>query len=120
MSDFCRATRQSVFSILLVTLLLGIFPTDSATQVGTNAAIAALAYDRASDRLFKSQGRAVFESKDGGTTWTEILLPAEFQNPKMLGLSADGHIVYAAEAGRGIFQRNSASSNWVAADLGLP
>lgn len=120
MSDFGRATRQSVFSILLLTLLLGIFPTDSSTQVSTEAGITALAYDRASDRLFKSQGRAVFETKDGGKTWTEISLPAEFQNPQMLGLSADGHSVYVAEAGRGIFQKESASSNWVPADVGLP
>ena len=120
MNEPNRIRPRSVFLTVTFGLLVMLLSMGTEAHASASNAITSLAFDKSNNRLFKLQGGAAFESKDGGQTWTKISLPAQAHNAQMLGLSADSSTLYVAEVDQGVFRKEFTSSNWTAADTGLP
>jgi hypothetical protein len=111
----CSGFLAAILWLLLVSANVG-----AEVQGKAEGAIAALAYDKTSGRLFKLQGQLLFESQDGGQLWTGIPLPEKAHDILAIGVTADGSALYVAGPDLGVFRKETASTSWVAADEALP
>lgn len=85
--------------------------------------LGSLAHDPQTDVLYKSDGRALYTSDDGGEQWQQILLDGSSTDGQIaaVAVSAGGQgTVYVGGPGLGVLKSLDAGGSWAAVDEGLP
>ena len=122
---FFIAGSRAALIMALVAGLLGL----QAVVVGARAAqsnrggTVALAFDQASQTLFKARADAVYRSGDGGRHWAPVELPPASapRTITAIAVSAGGNgALYVAGPGIGVLRSDDGGRNWSARKEGLP
>ena len=84
--------------------------------------VAALEYDRATDRLLRAHAGALYESTDGGAIWRGVPIPAAVQQGQLSAVAAadSGRVLYVAGPGAGVYRSADGGTTWVPRNEGLP
>lgn len=95
----------------------------ASTPQASRAGLVALAFDQASQSLFKASADAVHRSGDGGRHWTAVELPpaSTSRSVTSIAVSAGGKgALYVAGPGIGVLRSDDGGRNWSARNEGLP
>ncbi|MEO5883203.1 MAG: YCF48-related protein [Caldimonas sp.] len=86
------------------------------------SSVVSLAFDPASETLFKASTDAVFQSTDGGRHWSILKFPAApMTSLKTVAVSAGAPAaLYVAGKGVGVLRSNDGGQRWAARNDGLP
>ena len=84
--------------------------------------VVALGYDAGADRLLRAHPHALYESADGGASWTPIALPSTVQAGQISAVAAadSGRVLYVAGPGVGVMQSTDAGRTWTSRSESLP
>lgn len=107
---------------LVIVLLLGAGAIRTAGANQQDAAAVALAYDRGTDALLKSDGRTLYQSADGGRSWKAIRIPAS-KNGQIASIApspAAKGVTYVVGKGLGVLRTEDGGKSWIERNDGLP
>lgn len=116
-----RASRF-VATVLTAALLIGAQTAQGSAPAQAQVADA-LAHAPQTGALYKSDGRALYRSGDGGKRWTEVPLASSDGGGRIaaVAVSAGEHgALYVAGPGLGVLKSLDAGKTWAPVDKGLP
>lgn len=90
---------------------------------GANEAVGALAYASQTETLYKSDGRVLYRSADGGKEWAQISLGATANDGRITAVAispAGEGSLYVAGPGIGILKSIDDGKSWTSFGQGLP
>lgn len=117
-----------VRQLALVLVAASLVSFQAAKAVGESVAdgppeiLGALAYDPQTDILYKSDGRAIYTSDNGGERWEKVALDRSSDEGRIaaVAVSAGGQEIYIAGPGLGVLKSADAGKSWAAVDQELP
>ena len=116
-----RAPRAAAIGATVLALVSSTLPTAAAE--GAKPAWGALVYASQTGALYKSDGRALQRSDDGGGHWSDVSLPSSAKNGQLSSLAAaagEQAALYAAGPGVGVLKSVDGGKTWASVDEGLP
>lgn len=121
---FGVGSRAALITALVAGLLgLQAAGVDARAAQSNRRGTIALAFDPASQTLFRASADAVYRSGDGGLHWAPVELPPASapRTITAIGVSAGGNgILYVAGPGIGVLRSDDGGRNWSARNEGLP
>lgn len=121
-----RPIRHLVASLAVAAMLTGMqsaHAADGKSEARAAPQSGALAYSRQTGALYKSDGRALYRSEDGGKQWRKVPLspPPDGSRITSVTVSAGApEALYVAGPGLGAFKSVDAGKNWIPITKGLP
>ncbi|HJU19243.1 MAG TPA: YCF48-related protein [Stellaceae bacterium] len=112
--------------VLTISMLAGIGivqASENTVPLGVNQAVGALAYAWQTKTLYKSDGKALYSSDDGGRQWAKMPLAALAHGSLItaVAVTAVGQgTLYVAGPGLGVLRSVDAGKRWVSVSRGLP
>lgn len=115
-----KLSRRLATMVVAASLLAGLQIAPAAIAHADQIA-SALAYAPQTDTLYKSDGRALYRSDDGGKQWSRVPLPANSGRVTAIAVSPVGQgALYVAGRGVGVLKSVDAGNTWVPIGQGLP
>jgi photosystem II stability/assembly factor-like uncharacterized protein len=119
-----RPIRRLVASLAVAAMLTGMQSAHAADGKSTAAPPSgALAYAQRTGALYKSDGRALYRSDDGGKQWRKVplSLPPDGTRITSVAVSAGAtEALYLAGSGLGALKSVDAGKSWISIAKGLP
>ena len=112
-----------VLTLLLLPYLESAKAAGESVQHSPPQVLGSLAHDPQTDVLYKSDGRALYTSDDGGKQWQQLPLDRSSNDGRIaaVAVSAGGQgTVYVGGPGLGVLKSVDAGGSWAAVDEGLP
>lgn len=116
--------RMGLGTAMLASLPVVRAEADAASRVASSPATpVALAFDPATQTLFKATATALFRSADGGRRWSPVALPSGSKPAALTAVAMSAGVpgaLYVAGHGIGVLRSTDGGQSWTARNDGFP